>query len=107
MASVAAARFKLVFFVPPSSLPTCKAAIFAAGPGHYPGPRNYTECCFASMVPVSFALETQRPHIPETKGGVISVGLWDFVAGRETSTKLALIFSLIHQETNGSDWLLF
>ena len=42
--------------------------MFAAGAGHYPGPRNYTECCFASMVSVSFALETQRPHIPETMG---------------------------------------
>lgn len=41
-------RFKLVFFVPPSALETTKSAIFAAGAGRYPGPGNYTECCFTS-----------------------------------------------------------
>ncbi|KAF2144522.1 uncharacterized protein K452DRAFT_295955 [Aplosporella prunicola CBS 121167] len=40
------ARFKLVFFTPASALPAVKAAIFAAGAGRYPGPGNYTECCF-------------------------------------------------------------
>jgi len=41
-------RYKLVFFVPPSSLAKCKSAIFAAGAGKYPGPGSYTECCFIS-----------------------------------------------------------
>ncbi|KAK5133584.1 hypothetical protein LTR08_007624 [Meristemomyces frigidus] len=43
-----AARFKLVFFAPPSALAACKAAIFAAGAGRYPGPGVYTECCWSS-----------------------------------------------------------
>ncbi|KAK4205076.1 GTP cyclohydrolase 1 type 2/Nif3 [Triangularia verruculosa] len=42
-------RFKLIFFVPTSHLEQCKAAIFAAGAGRYPGPGNYTECCWTSI----------------------------------------------------------
>lgn len=41
-------RYKLVFFVPASSLARCKSAIFAAGAGRYPGPGDYTECCFTT-----------------------------------------------------------
>lgn len=44
-----AARFKLIFYVPPSSLAVCKAAIFAAGAGRYPGKGNYTECCWTTL----------------------------------------------------------
>ncbi|KAF8854610.1 hypothetical protein BDZ45DRAFT_656372 [Acephala macrosclerotiorum] len=43
------ARFKLIFYVPPSSLAVCKAAIFAAGAGRYSGPGNYTECCWTAL----------------------------------------------------------
>lgn len=43
------ARFKLIFFVPPSALVACKSAIFAAGAGRYPGPGNYTECCWVAL----------------------------------------------------------
>jgi hypothetical protein len=43
------ARFKLIFFVPPSALAACKSAIFAAGAGRYPGPGNYTECCWFAL----------------------------------------------------------
>ena len=43
------ARFKLVFFAPESALKACKTAIFAAGAGRYPGPGNYTECCWTAM----------------------------------------------------------
>ena len=42
------ARFKLVFFAPPAALDACKAAIFAAGAGRYPGPGAYTEVGFAT-----------------------------------------------------------
>lgn len=45
----ATARFKLIFYVPESSLKACKTAIFAAGAGRYPGPGNYTECCWTVM----------------------------------------------------------
>jgi hypothetical protein len=36
-------RFSLVFYVPPANAAACKAAIFAAGAGRYPGPGGYTE----------------------------------------------------------------
>ncbi|KAK0742059.1 GTP cyclohydrolase 1 type 2/Nif3 [Apiosordaria backusii] len=45
----AAARFKLIFYVPPTHLQICKDAIFAAGAGRYPGPGNYTECCWTTL----------------------------------------------------------
>jgi hypothetical protein len=45
----AARRFKLIFMVPTSALEVCKAAIFAAGAGRYPGPGNYTECCWTAV----------------------------------------------------------
>ncbi|KAL4901118.1 hypothetical protein BDW74DRAFT_182212 [Aspergillus multicolor] len=41
-------KFKLIFHVPPSALEATKAAIFAAGAGRYPGPGNYTECCWVT-----------------------------------------------------------
>lgn len=59
-------RYKLVFFSPPSSLPSCKTAIFAAGAGRYPGPGNYTEVCFASTGTSQFKPgEGAKPHIGE------------------------------------------
>jgi hypothetical protein len=63
-AASAATRFRLVFFVPPSALDACKAAIFAAGGGRYPGPGNYTECCWTSMGVGQFRPgDTANPHI--------------------------------------------
>ena len=60
----AATRFKLVFMVPPSALTQCKAAIFAAGAGRYPGSGNYTECCFTTMGTGQFRPgDTANPHI--------------------------------------------
>lgn len=41
-------KFKLVFFVPPSALDACKAAVFAAGAGRYPGIGGYSEVCFTT-----------------------------------------------------------
>ena len=49
MASVAASslpKFKIVFYAPLPALSACKSAIFSAGAGRYPGPGNYTECCW-------------------------------------------------------------
>ncbi|KKK21444.1 hypothetical protein AOCH_000136 [Aspergillus ochraceoroseus] len=43
---MATAKFKLFFHVPPAALEACKAAVFAAGAGRYPGPGQYTETCF-------------------------------------------------------------
>ncbi|KZF24366.1 hypothetical protein L228DRAFT_245289 [Xylona heveae TC161] len=45
-AAAAVAKYKLVFTVPHTSLAACKAAIFSAGAGRYPGPGNYTQVCF-------------------------------------------------------------
>ena len=60
----AATRFRLVFFVPPSALEACKAAIFAAGAGRYPGPGNYTECCWTTMGTGQFRPgDAANPHI--------------------------------------------
>lgn len=39
-------KYQLSFVVPPANLEACKAAIFAAGAGCYPGQGNYTECCY-------------------------------------------------------------
>lgn len=39
-------KYQLSFGVPPENLEACKAAIFAAGAGCYPGQGNYTECCW-------------------------------------------------------------
>src|SRR5271170_3428984 len=60
----AAVRFKLVFNVPASALEACKAAIFAAGAGRYPGPGNYTECCWTAMGTGQFRPgDTANPHV--------------------------------------------
>ncbi len=60
----AAARFTLVFFVPSRALEACKAAIFAAGAGRYPGTGNYTECCWTAMGTGQFRPgDTANPHI--------------------------------------------
>jgi len=47
MASTAA-KFRLIFFAPVFALEACKAAIFTAGAGRYPG-GNYTECCWTIL----------------------------------------------------------
>ena len=60
----AAARFKVVFFAPPSALVACKSAIFAAGAGRYPGIGNYTECCWTTIGTGQFRPgDTASPHI--------------------------------------------
>lgn len=57
-------RFKLVFFVPPSDLEKCKAAIFAVGAGRYPGPGSYTECAFTTLGTGQFRPgDAANPHI--------------------------------------------
>jgi hypothetical protein len=61
--AVAAKRFKLVFFVPPSHIAAVKAAIFNAGAGRYPGPGNYTECAWTSLGKGQFrAGHNANPH---------------------------------------------
>ncbi|KAI9370118.1 GTP cyclohydrolase 1 type 2/Nif3 [Aspergillus egyptiacus] len=44
----ALSKFKLIIHVPPTALEPVKSAIFAAGAGRYPGPGNYTECCWVT-----------------------------------------------------------
>ena len=79
-----AARFKLVFNVPPSALAACKAAVFAAGAGRYPGPGNYTECCWTTIGTGQFRPgDTANPHIgsvgvleevPEVRAETLCIG---------------------------------
>ncbi|KAI2626623.1 GTP cyclohydrolase 1 type 2/Nif3 [Hypoxylon sp. NC1633] len=47
-ATAAVKRFTLVFYAPPAAAAACKAAVFAAGAGRYPGAGNYTECCWST-----------------------------------------------------------
>lgn len=62
--AVAIQKFKLIFNVPTGSLEVCKKAIFAAGAGRYPGPGNYTECCFTTMGTGQFRPgDKANPHI--------------------------------------------
>ncbi|KAK6342757.1 hypothetical protein TWF718_008145 [Orbilia javanica] len=57
-------KYKLIYFVPPTSLDATKAAIFAAGAGRYPGPGNYTECAWVAMGMGQFRPgDAARPHI--------------------------------------------
>jgi hypothetical protein len=64
MASVSAARFMLIFYAPPSAVAACKAAIFKAGAGRYPGPGNYTECCWSALGTGQFRPgDAAKPHI--------------------------------------------
>jgi hypothetical protein len=62
--ALAVIRFKLIFYVPTSALAACKAAIFAIGAGRYPGPGNYTECCWVTLGTGQFRPgDTANPHI--------------------------------------------
>lgn len=65
MASILAlTRYKLVYHVPLAALDATKAAIFAAGAGRYPGPGNYTECCFTVVGTGQFRPgDAANPHI--------------------------------------------
>ncbi|KAK7417630.1 hypothetical protein QQX98_004451 [Neonectria punicea] len=77
-------RFTLVFYVPPSGLAACKAAVFNAGAGKYPGPGQYTEACWSSHGTGQFRPgDTANPNIgelgkleevPEVRVEVLCVG---------------------------------
>jgi hypothetical protein len=64
MASITSAtRFKLVFRVPTAGLDACKAAIFSAGAGRYPG-GLYTECCWSIVGTGQFRPgDMANPHV--------------------------------------------
>ncbi|KAK0641892.1 GTP cyclohydrolase 1 type 2/Nif3 [Cercophora newfieldiana] len=57
-------RYQLVFHAPLSAVDACKAAIFAAGAGRYPGDGNYTECCWVTVGTGQFRPgAAANPHI--------------------------------------------
>ncbi|KAH8902290.1 hypothetical protein BR93DRAFT_258042 [Coniochaeta sp. PMI_546] len=59
-----ATRFRLVFHVPTSHLAVTKAAVFSAGAGRFPGPGNYTECCFTVLGTGQFRPgDAANPHL--------------------------------------------
>ncbi|KAI1384628.1 uncharacterized protein F4822DRAFT_368511 [Hypoxylon trugodes] len=69
MASAVVKSFTLIFYAPPSAVQACKKAIFAAGAGQYPGPGNYTECCWQTSGTGQFRPgAAANPHIG-TAGG--------------------------------------
>jgi len=56
-------RYTLTFYVPPSSLAACKAALFAAGAGTYPG-GLYSHACFEVKGTGQFRPESgAKPHV--------------------------------------------
>ncbi|KAL7626909.1 hypothetical protein AAE478_003683 [Parahypoxylon ruwenzoriense] len=65
MAAAAAAKhFSLIFYAPPGAVQACKAAVFGAGAGRYPGPGNYTECCWSAAGTGQFRPgDAANPHI--------------------------------------------
>ncbi|KIE00112.1 structural toxin protein RtxA, partial [Metarhizium majus ARSEF 297] len=83
MASVA--RYSLIFYAPPAAVEACKAAIFAASAGRYPGPGNYTECCWSATGTGQFRPgDTASPHLgrvgalehtPEVRVETLCLGL--------------------------------
>ncbi|MCJ1242283.1 hypothetical protein MMC14_010290 [Varicellaria rhodocarpa] len=57
-------RYTLKFYVPSSALEACKTAIFAAGAGRYPGPGDYTECCWTTTGTGQFRPgDVAHPHL--------------------------------------------
>lgn len=57
-------RYRLVFHVPVDHIAEVKAAVFAAGAGRFPGPGNYTDCCFTVIGTGQFRPgDTANPHI--------------------------------------------
>lgn len=84
MATALPLRFRLIFNAPPAAVTACKAAIFAAGAGKYPGPGSYTECCWTTAGTGQFRPgDTANPHIgavgqleetPEIRVETICVG---------------------------------
>ncbi|CZT41146.1 uncharacterized protein RSE6_00846 [Rhynchosporium secalis] len=68
------ARFKLIFYVPISSLADCKAAVFTAGAGRYPGIGKYTEYCWTVLGTGQFRPgNAARPNIGKV-GEVKEIG---------------------------------
>jgi len=58
-----ATKFRLVFSTPVNGLEACKAAVFAAGAGRYPGGK-YTECCWTVLGTGQFRPgDAANPHI--------------------------------------------
>lgn len=78
-------RYSLVFYAPPAAVSACKAAVFKAGAGRYPGPGNYTECAWSATGTGQFRPgDTADPHIgqagalehgPEVRVETLCVGL--------------------------------
>ncbi|KAI1264748.1 GTP cyclohydrolase 1 type 2/Nif3 [Xylariaceae sp. FL1019] len=57
-------KFILIFHAPPAAVQACKAAIFKAGAGRYPGQGNYTECCWSTLGTGQFRPgDAANPHI--------------------------------------------
>ncbi|KAF9701322.1 hypothetical protein EKO04_000625 [Ascochyta lentis] len=92
-------KFKLVFFVPPSALSACKAAIFAAGAGRYPGSGGYTEVCFTSKGAGQFRPgEAANPNIgkPGTLEELEEYRVEAICVGRDTAVEAVAALRKAH-----------
>ncbi|KAH7153451.1 hypothetical protein EDB81DRAFT_791424 [Dactylonectria macrodidyma] len=77
-------KFMLVFYVPHSGVDACKAAVFKAGAGRYPGSGQYSEACWSTTGTGQFRPgPTANPNIgavgeleevPEVRVEVLCVG---------------------------------
>ncbi|TKA70669.1 hypothetical protein B0A49_02575 [Cryomyces minteri] len=74
MASPPAHRYKLVFFIPPSSLAAAKSAIFATGAGSYPGPGHYTEFRPGEGAKPNIGTVGQLEELEEVRCEILCVG---------------------------------
>ncbi|KAH6857048.1 GTP cyclohydrolase 1 type 2/Nif3 [Chaetomium sp. MPI-CAGE-AT-0009] len=92
-------RYKLVFHVPPAALEACKAAVFAAGAGRYPGSGNYTEVCYISPGTGQFRPgDTAKPHIgtPGALEQVEETRVETLCVGEEAARKAVAALKKVH-----------
>ena len=111
------ARFKLVFFAPENAITACKTAIFAAGAGRYPGPGNYTECCWTAMGTGQFRPgDTANPNIgsvgaleevKEARVETLCVGEDVAKKAVDALKKLVLLFMFFSFDHNNQDLVPF
>jgi hypothetical protein len=111
-------RFKIVFFVPETAVAACKAAVFAAGAGRYPGAGDYTECAWSSIGMAQFRPgDAANPNIgqvgkleevPEVRVETISVGqqvTQDAVAALRKYACPCLQYCRNHTLSSANPWI--
>ncbi|KAH8171669.1 hypothetical protein LIA77_08436 [Sarocladium implicatum] len=85
MSSTTPTKYSLVFYAPSDAIPACKAAIFEAGAGKYPGPGGYTDVCWSTTGNGQFrpgitanptiGKQGQLEELAETRVEILCVGI--------------------------------